>query len=267
MLRNFMARFIQSVALFFLLMLVPCTGKAAPEIHVAVASNFALCFESLARDFTSKTGIPVVSSPGSTGRHFAQIKAGAPFHVFLSADELRPRLLEECGLTVPGSRFTYATGRLVFWCPAASNGLAWYEPLAQMISSEKISHLAVANARLAPYGKAARQVLEFLGLGSAMNDRIVTGQNISQTWQFVASGNAEAGLVGLSQVMESSPNSWRLIDGSMHEPILQQAVILSGHGRENRRELAERLLLYLRSPDAQQLMADFGYDSTDEKKQ
>lgn len=239
----------------------------ATEIQVAVASNFAHCFTALAKDFTDQTGIKVLVSPGSTGRHFAQIKAGAPFHVFLAADALRPKLLEDDGLIKPGSRFTYAVGRLVFWSPASEMALSGNEAtLTQMLTQPKIKHLAMANPRLAPYGKAARQVLEHLGLDASLVKKIVTGQNISQTWQFVASGNAGAGLVALSQVMTTDPDSWYLIPRSMHDPIIQQCVLLQNRGSHIQRKAAAQLLQYLQSPDAKEIMATFGYEHYDEIK-
>jgi len=237
------------------------------EIQVAVASNFANCFAALVKDFTNETGIIVVASPGSTGRHFAQIKAGAPFQAFLAADALRPRLLEECGIALPGSRFTYAVGRLVFWHPAATDVLNGDQNLAELLTDQEIKHLAVANPRLAPYGKAAQQVLAFQDLASSLQQQLVTGQNISQTWQFVASGNAEAGLVALSQVVDVNPGRWQIIPSSMHSPITQQAVLLNCPGSEKQREGAENLLRYLQSPAARQIMRSFGYENDDEIKQ
>jgi len=246
------------------------SGKvAATEINVAVASNFAQCFETLTEDFTRRTGIDVVISPGSTGRHYAQIKAGAPFDIFLAADAHRPELLEKDGLIQPGSRFTYAQGRLVFWCPTlCGNEMDQLNPknLIPVFTQPGIKHFAVANPRLAPYGKAAQQVLEYLGIESMIQQNLVSGQNVSQTWQFVASGNAEAGLVALSQVMDSEPGSWYLIPDNMHDPIIQQGVLLAGNGRKNQREDARRLIQYLQSTPARDIMASFGYENDDEIK-
>jgi len=145
------------------------------EVHVAVAANFADCMEELGTLFEQNTGHQLVISRGSTGKHFAQIKAGAPFDVFFAADSARPALLEAEGLTVPGSRFTYAIGELVLW-------------------------MAIANPRLAPYGLAAKQALTSLGIWDELEPRLVMGQSVGQTWQFVATGNAQLGLVAQSQL-------------------------------------------------------------------
>ncbi len=266
-------RLFVTVSLFLMLatnFAVASDSPPIPEVHVAVASNFALCFESLAEDFTRQTGIRVLASPGSTGRHFAQIKAGAPFQVFLAADALRPQLLEECGIAKSDSRFTYAVGRIVFWNPQAKCTLSGNDDnseLISMLTQDKIKHLALANPRLAPYGIAAQQMLDNLGLATKLKNKLVTGQNISQTWQFVASGNAEAGIVALSQVIRAEPKNWCLIPNSLHDPIFQQAVLLNGIKQDNQRNAAERLLQYLRSPAAKQIMTTFGYENYGEINQ
>ena len=169
------------------------------EVRVAVASNFADCLEALAPAFEESTGHQVIISRGSTGRHFAQIQSGAPFDVFLAADSLRPTLLEEKGLIVPGSRFTYAEGRLALWIPGA--GPEDKRPAADILRAAEFDHLAIANPRLAPYGLAAKQALESMGLWEDLRSRLVMGQNVGQTWQFVASGNAEMGFRTYPQII------------------------------------------------------------------
>lgn len=256
-----------TIVLVILSLLLPAAADPADnashaELHVAVASNFAQCFSILSEGFTHLTGITIISSPGSTGRHFAQIKAGAPFDIFLAADAHRPTLLEECGLAEPGSRFTYAVGRLVFWCPSLNPGEfenVTAEVLTTLLTQPGIKHLAITNKRLAPYGQAAHEVLNFLGLEADLKRVLVTGQNISQTWQFVASGNAQAGFVALSQVLGSESKHWHLIPDSMHDPIIQQGVLLVGKDDGAKRESAERFLQYLQSEAAQNIIGSFGY--------
>ena len=226
------------------------------EVRVAVASNFADCLEALAPAFEESTGHQVIISRGSTGRHFAQIQSGAPFDVFLAADSLRPTLLEEKGLIVPGSRFTYAEGRLALWIPGA--GPEDKCPAADILRAAEFDHLAIANPRLAPYGLAAKQALESMGLWEDLRSRLVMGQNVGQTWQFVASGNAEVGFVAYPQIITAPAmdGRWWKIDPPLHEPILQQAVVL----RNAANAAAGVLLLeFLKGPEARMTLIQYGY--------
>jgi len=234
---------------------VPAGGRAN-EVRVAVAANFADCLETLAPGFTEISGCRLVISPGSTGRHYAQIKAGAPFDVFLAADRQRPALLEEEGLTAPGTRFTYAEGRLALWVPAA--GPDEKRTVTEILQSDEYDHLAIANPRLAPYGQAAKQALKNLGLWEQVQSRLVTGQSVGQAWQFVASGNAQAGLVALPQILavDHLRGQWWKIDPPLHEPILQQAVVLKN---ATNLEGALEFLEFLKGDQARMIMIRFGY--------
>jgi len=228
----------------------------ADRVHVAVAANFAPCLEALAPLFAEETGHHLVLSRGSTGRHFAQIKAGAPFDVFLAADSDRPTRLEDEGLIVPGSRITYAEGRLALWLP--NPGPGENRTAADYLKSDDFNHLAIANPRLAPYGLAARQVLENLQLWDGLQDRLVTGQNVGQAWQFVATGNATAGLVAYPQLLGDAPppGRWWTLDPPLHQPILQQGVVLK-HAAHPTAALA--LLDFLQGPAAMVIMIRYGY--------
>jgi molybdate transport system substrate-binding protein len=250
-----MGAFLFGALMAVILILLPDYVRGA-EIRVAVAANFADCLKSLAPDFEDSTGHRLIVSPGSTGRHFAQIKSGAPYDVFLAADTLRPALLDDEGMVLPGTRFTYAEGRLVLWMPEA--GLEDNRNATAILTAGEFSHLAIANPRLAPYGLAAKQVLENLGLWNDLESRLVTGQSVGQAWQFVASGNAEAGLVALPQVMAAGNlrGRWWKIDPPLHEPILQQAVAL--RDAENPGAALD-FLEYLKGPDARMIMIQFGY--------
>src|SRR3990167_3022366 len=168
----------------------------AGEVQVAVAANFSAPLQAIASDFEKDTGHKVLASFGATGQLYAQIKNGAPFEVFLSADDSTPAKLESEGAGVAGSRFTYAVGTLALW--SAKEG--YVDDGAAVLKGNGFKHLAIANPKTAPYGLAATQVLAKLGLSKALEPKLVEGQNIAQTLQFVATGNAELGFVALSQV-------------------------------------------------------------------
>ena len=182
-----------------LLFLTICpVTSAAEEVRIAVAANFLATLNEIVTTFEQDTGHVAVVSSGSSGRLYAQIKNGAPFDVFFSADVTRPKLLEEEGLAVQGSRFTYAVGQLTLWSPGPTmiegNGKA-------MLLSDDVEHVAIANPKTAPYGAAAKEVLQALGLWEPIQDRLVRGENIGQTFHFVFSKNAQLGFVALSQVL------------------------------------------------------------------
>jgi molybdate transport system substrate-binding protein len=239
-------------ALLALWGLIPLSGAAEP-LYVAVASNFLNPLQALAAQFERETGAAVRISAGSTGKLYAQILNGAPFDVFLAADSRRPRLLEEGGNAVPGSRFTYAEGRLVLWSRDA-NRITGPESLAR----DDYRHLAIANPKTAPYGEAARQVLERLQLWDRLRARLVFGENIGQTFQFVVSGNAELGLVALAQLHREpyrTSGSRFVIPPDWHAPIRQDAVVVAGP----RERLAREFTAFLRSPEARQVLEAYGY--------
>lgn len=228
----------------------PLRGEAAV---LAVASNFTVPARALAADFERETSATLTFSFGATGKHFTQIVHGAPFDAFLAADGVRPRRLLEEGRAVAGSRFCYAVGRLVLWQPAARED---GEALATLRGGN-FRHLALAEPSVAPYGAAAVEVLQHLGLREQTQGRWVRGENIAQAFQFVESGNAELGFVALAQVQALGPSrrggAW-LVPAELHTPVRQDAVLL----RRNR--AAEAFLEYLRRADVRQRIAGFGYD-------
>jgi len=225
----------------------------AAEVHVAVSANFAPPLHALGEAFSRQTGHKLLASPGSTGKLYAQIRNGAPFDAFLSADEAAPRRLEDDGLAVSGSRFTYALGRLVLW--SSRNGLV--DPRGEVLKSNRFRKLALANPKLAPYGNAAREVMEKLGVWAALQGRVVQGENIAQTFQFIATGNADLGFVALSQVDAARTGSRWIVPSALHAPIRQDALLL---GRARSNPAARAFLEYLRSPEAKHRIRDFGYD-------
>ncbi len=238
--------------------LIMATGTAlAGEVRLAIASNFHDAAEHLATQFTEATGHSSRISYGSTGKLYAQIRHGAPFDVFLAADQERPRLMEKSGSGVAGTRFTYAVGKLALWSPDPE---AFKDP-ETFLRAGDIRHMAIANPKTAPYGLAARQTLEHLGLWAALESRLVRGESIAQTFQFVATGNAKAGFVALAQLRDDHEGGarWEVPD-TYHDPIAQQAILLE-RGRDN--EAARAWLAFLASGEAQNIIRQYGYDFPD----
>lgn len=235
--------------------LVFAGSTLADEVKVAVAANFTAPMQAIAPEFEKATGHKLVAAFGATGQFYAQIRNGAPFEVFLAADDSTPSKLESEGLTVEGSRFTYAIGGLVLWSAAAD----YLDGSAAALKAGQFKHLSIANPKAAPYGLAATQVLDKLGLSEALRGKLVEGQNITQAHQFVSSGNAELGFVALSQVYKdgkvSSGSAW-IVPGDMYEPIKQDAVILKP-GANN--PAASALVDYLKGPEAARIIESFGY--------
>lgn len=244
-----------SPAWLLLLLVIAFPGggcSTRSDIRVAVASNFQPAMSEISERFEARTGRKVSLGFGSTGKHFAQIENGAPFAAFLAADATHPRLLEEHGLTVPGSRFTYALGELVLWSPEPGS----LDAPEAVLARGDFRHLAIADPELAPYGTAARQVLEALGLWDELATRLVRGENVGQAFQYVASGNAELGFVAYSQVLTgdraATGSMWR-VPRSLYEPIEQQAVLLV----EN--EVARELLDFIASDEGRAIVRRHGY--------
>ena len=242
-------------ALMSLLAVCTAGSAQADEVQVAVAANFTAPLQAIAADFEKDTGHKLIAAYGATGQFYAQIKNGAPFEVFLSADDSTPQKLENEGDTVKGSRFTYAIGTLALW--SAKDG--YVDSQGKVLSDNQYQHLAIANPKAAPYGLAATQVLARLGLTDQVKARIVEGQNITQAYQFVSTGNAELGFVALSQVYKdgkvSGGSAW-IVPADMHDPIKQDAVILN-KGKDN--PAAKALVDYLKGPKAAAVIKSYGY--------
>jgi len=234
-----------------LLCFIPTTS--ADEIRIAVAANFTNTMEIIVTRFEQQTGHHVIVSSGSTGKHYAQIVNGAPFDAFFAADVERPQLLENKDLIVAGSRFTYAIGRLVLWSPRENH----VDINGEALANDNYQHLAIANPKLAPYGKAAQQVLENKGLWQPLQTRLVRGENIGQTFHFVMSGNAQLGFVALSQIKqlkEKTAGSYWLIDPSLYDKIEQQVVSLKDT------PAIRAFMHYVRSDEARAIIQQSGYD-------
>ena len=226
----------------------------AAETTIAVAANFAEPMKQIAAGFQRATGHVVIISTGATGKFYTQIVNGAPFDALLAADSETPAKLIAEKHAVVGSAFTYATGKLVLW--SAKPG--FIDAQATALKTGRFAHLALASPKLAPYGRAAVETLAALKL-DVPPGKIVTGENIAQTFQFVASGNAELGFVALSQVWKdgklTSGSGW-IVPATLHAPIKQDAVLLD-KGRDNAAAIA--LLAYLKSSAARAVIQGFGY--------
>ena len=222
------------------------------QVLVAVASNFSEAARSLIVEFQVSTGRKIVPIFGSTGKLFAQIRNGAPFHAFLAADRRRPELLEQEGDGIAGTRFCYAVGQIALWSPSA---LA--PPGPSTLKDAMFRHLAIANPKLAPYGAAARQTLVWLGAWAQIQPKLVFGENIAQTFHFVENGSADFGIVAYPQLQgrlgSNEEAEFWLIPTTSHDPIEQEAILL----RES--PVARSFLDYLKGESARQIVLEHGY--------
>ena len=238
------------------LLALKCGFSHADEINVAVAANFTEPMKQIAIEFEKSTGHKLNLSFGATGKFYAQIKNGAPFEVLLAADDETPRRLEQENAAVPGSRFTYAIGRLVLW----SGRSAIVDDKGTVLKRGGFDHIAIANPRLAPYGAAAVEAMQALGVVDSLSPKFVQGENIAQTWQFVSTGNALLGFVALSQVIgpdgKLKTGSMWLVPENLYAPIRQDAALLE----KGRNSAAARALLdYLKGQAAKHVILNFGY--------
>ncbi|MCK9990986.1 MAG: molybdate transport system substrate-binding protein [Rugosibacter sp.] len=237
--------------------LLPGAGMVqADAVSVAVAANFSVPMKKISTEFEKTSGHKVALSFGSTGKFYAQVKAGAPFEVLLAADDETPGKMEQEGLAVKGSRFTYAIGKLALW----SAKEAVVDSSGDILKRGSFEHLAVANPRLAPYGAAGVQALQALGVYDAIAPKLVQGENIAQTYQFIATGNALLGFVALSQVIgedgkAKSGSAW-IVPQKYYTPIRQDAVLLD-KGRD--KTAAVELLKFLKTPYAARIIQSYGY--------
>ncbi len=227
----------------------------ADEVSVAVAANFTAPMQKIAAEFEKDSGHKAVLSFGATGKFYAQINNGAPFGILLAADDTTPAKLAQEGKGVAASRFTYAIGQLVLWSKQAG----YVDDKGAVLKMGDYRHIAIANPKLAPYGLAAMETLKNLGLTDQVTPKIVQGENIGQTYQFAASGNAQLGFVALSQVMEDGKlregSAW-MVPSAMHEPIRQDAIVLSS-AKDN--AAATALMQYLQGDKARAIIRSYGY--------
>jgi molybdate transport system substrate-binding protein len=233
------------------------TQIAADEIKVAVASNFYPVMKEIVLQYDLKQSQSfenhnIVLISGSSGKHYAQILNGAPFDIFFSADKVRPILLEKKGIPETGSRFTYALGKLVLW-----SSLEGFVEKDERLYSNDLRFLAIANPKIAPYGVAAREVLLSMNLWEELQSKLVRGENIAQTFQFVNSGNAKLGFISYSQLMSSSypvVGSFWEVPQTLYTPIEQQVVLLK------KSSLAKDFLSFIESDESLNIISKYGYD-------
>lgn len=235
----------------------PLPLLADNEITIAVASNFQTTAQEIADRFTKATDIDVRLSSGSTGKLYAQIVNGAPYDIFLAADQARPKLLLTRGEAVDDSFFIYATGRLVLWSNAKRfDGM----DCESALKSGDYDYLAIANPETAPYGFAARQYLQSSGAWNLAQHRMVFGENIAQTFQFVATGNATFGFVAASQVLIDPHMATTCLvdvsDSELESHLMQAGVLLNG---ASNRQAAEQFLQFMQSSEIRRLIGDSGY--------
>jgi len=238
-----------------LLALMAGAAAQANDVQVAVAANFTAPMQKIAAEFAKDTGHKAVLAFGATGKFYAQIVNGAPFEVLLAADDETPARLETEHRTVPGTRFTYAIGKLALW--SAKEGVV--DNQGQVLKTGDYAHLAIANPKTAPYGAAAIETLAKLNLLDRVQGKLVQGENIAQAYQFVSTGNAPLGFVALSQVYRdgrfTSGSGW-IVPATLHAPIRQDAVILA-KGSAN--PAAQALEGYLKSDKARGIIRSYGY--------
>jgi molybdate transport system substrate-binding protein len=230
-------------------------GASAPawaaQTNVAVAANFTDAANEIAQVFKEKTGHEAILSFGSTGQLYTQITQDAPFEVFLAADDERPAKAVDQGFAVPESQFTYAIGKIVLW--SKDPGLVQGEGT---LKSGDFTKIAIANPTTAPYGAAAVKAMQALGVYDQLEPKIVQGNNIAQTFQFVETGNAELGFVALSQVVSGNEGSRWEVTAELYEPIRQDAVLLQKGANS---EAAKAFIEFLQGPEAGPIIAKFGY--------
>jgi molybdate transport system substrate-binding protein len=228
----------------------------AEDVQVAVAANFTAPMKLIAADFEKDTGHKAVLTFGATGKFYAQITNGAPFEVFLAADDETPAKLEKEGAAVNGTRFTYATGKLVLW--SAQPGVV--DAQGEVLKKGDFKKIAIAAPKLAPYGAAAVETINKLGLQAALEPKLVQGESIGQAFSFVSTGNAELGFIALSQVYEGgkikSGSAW-IVPANLHSPIRQDAVLLA---KAKDSKAAAQLMAYLKTDKARAVIRSFGYE-------
>jgi molybdate transport system substrate-binding protein len=232
-----------------------CSARA-DEIQVAVAANFSAAAQKIAAAFEHDTGHVVKLSFGATGKFYAQIEAGAPFDVLLAADQTTPARLVAEGKGVAATKRTYAVGKLVLW----SADPALVDDQGAVLKTDRFRHLSVADAKLAPYGQAAKETLERLKLTEHVQPRVVTAENIGQAYQFVSTGNAELGFVALGQVLppdgSRAPGSMWLVPDNLYTPIRQDVVAIAA---SKSAATAAAFVDYLSSDKARAVIKAYGY--------
>jgi molybdate transport system substrate-binding protein len=245
----------RALTILMLAVIAHSTAVAA-EAQVAVAANFAEPIKAIAAVLQKTTGHTLKVTLGATGKLYVQIQNGAPFDVLLSADTATPEKLEKEGLGQPGSRFTYATGKLVLWSADAKR----VDAKGDVLKAANLGKVSYANPKAAPYGAATVQVMDKLGLTAALTPKLVQGESIGQTFTFAATGNADVGFVAMSQVLQGgkmkSGSMW-VVPQNLYDPIRQDAVVMQ---KSANNEAAQALMKLLKSPNIKDLIRSYGYE-------
>ena len=259
---------LKSLTCFFVLfgLLMSTSQTVADELKVAVASNFYPTMKVIAKHFELKTAgssgqqHKVILIPGSSGKHYAQIMNGAPFDMFFSADTEHAKLLEQEGKVDSGTRFTYAKGKLILWSSIDN----YVDSKGEVLNKKDFRYLAIANPKLAPYGKSAEEALRSLKLWENLQGRLVRGENIAQTFQFISSGNAKLGFVAYSQIKKpalSIGGSFWEVPQTLYKPIEQQAVLLKDSPvKKSNRNIGREFLSFVKSDESLRVIFESGYD-------
>lgn len=246
-------------AVFWITFIANISMAHADDVHVAVAANFTAVIKTLTPLYEQQTGNKLIASFGATGQLYAQVKNGAPFDVFLSADDSAPKKLIAEGDAITDSYFIYARGRLALW----SGTRGYVDDRGAVLQSNRFNKIAIANPKTAPYGKAAIETLTALKLLDQLQPKFITGENISQTQQFIASGNVPLGFIALAQVKALAADdrgSYWIVPSNLYQPIDQAAVQLQ---RAANSAAAKSFLDFLRSPAAAAVIRELGYEVSD----
>jgi len=233
-------------------------ARAADEISIAAASDLQFVMKEIAARYEKQTGTAVKLSFGSSGNFFAQIQNGAPFDLFFSADADYPRKLEAAGQAESGTFYQYATGRIVLWVPNGSP--IKLDQGMKALLDPAIKKIAIANPAHAPYGRAAEAAMKSAGVYDQIAGKLVLGENISQTAQFVQSGNAEIGVLALSLALADSlkdKGRFFVVPGELYPPLHQAAVVLSA---SQKKPQARKFMEYLKSPEILALLKQYGFE-------
>jgi molybdate transport system substrate-binding protein len=250
-------RFLNRVFILAALLCMPAAQVRAGEIKIAAASDLTFAFKDVVAQFQKQTGNSVKLTYGSSGNFYAQIQNGAPFDLFFSADVGYPEKLQTAGLVEPGTIYEYASGKLVIWVPNASK-LELSRGLATLLDPG-IRKIAIANPLHAPYGVAAVAAMRHDSIYDQVKGKLVLGENISQTAQFVQSGNADVGLLALSlAVAPAMQDKGRYVEipATDYPPIIQAAAILKS---SRNKDLANQFMKFIKQPDTVALMARYGF--------
>lgn len=246
----------RGMVLLLLMLALGCQNDSSqPPLRIATAANMQYATQVITQVFTEETGVPCEMVVGSSGKLMAQVKAGAPFDVFLSADVKYPQELYSTGFT-SGPPTVYASGKLVLWTT-----LSGFTPDISQVQEASVRHIALANPETAPYGKAAMQALQNAGFYESVEEKLVYGESIAQATQFIQSGAAEMGFTAKSMILSgkiAEEGSWLMVDERLYDPIRQGAVIIK---KEESHPAAEQFLAFLQSQRARDILANFGYET------